>query len=134
MSARCGGRCQAGSLKCKAIVFSGVVCYNVHIMNIDHYEFILQTAGFEPAGPDVWGKLAGEATAFVEVTASETSAWLYAPDIEQVLGPKLRIAGEPDRAVPEALFQLQALAAQEEACGDVARAFPESAQEEVHAV
>lgn len=99
-----------------------VLCYNVTTMMIPEHEYKLEQAGFEPAGPDTWGKLVGEATAFVEVSNEHALAWLYLPAAEKILGPKLRIAGEPDRTVPEALFQLQSLIAQEDACGDVVRA------------
>jgi hypothetical protein len=106
------------------------VCYNVIIMNIDHYEYALECAGFEAAGPDVWGKAIGEVTAFVEVGAVSTLAWVYDPAAERILGAKLRIESTPDRAVPEALFQLEGLLSQEESLGDVSRVAPEAAAEE----
>jgi hypothetical protein len=100
-------------------------------MNIDHYEYVLERAGFEAAGPDVWGKAVGEVTAFVEVSTESVLAWVYDPAAERILGAKLRIEGSPDRAVPEALFQLEGLLSQDESLGDVSRVPPEAAQEEV---
>lgn len=107
------------------------ICYNVIIMNIDHYEFVLDRAGFEAAGPEVWGKAVGEMTAFIETGPDSSLAWVYDPKAERILGAKLRVQGAPDRAVPEALFQLEGLLSQEDFSGDVVRVKPEAAQEEV---
>lgn len=65
---------------------------------------ILQGFEFTPA--DVWGKVLGEGTAFLEVHAEYTLAWVYLVEQEAFLGERLRIEGAPDKAVPEALRQL----------------------------
>jgi len=99
-------------------------------MNIETYEYALECAGFEAAGPDVWGKAIGDVTAFVEIGAASTLAWVYDPVAERILGTKLRIESTPDRAVAEALFQLEGLLSQEESSADVSRVAPEAASEE----
>lgn len=89
-------------------------------MKITEYEYTLQKAGFEVAGPDVWGKITGEATALIEVSEAETLAWLYLPGESRIMGPKICIQGSPAKAVSEAIFQLNGLLAQQESSGDVA--------------
>lgn len=87
-------------------------------------EFILEQAGFDIAGPDIWGKAIGELTAFIEVSAEQSLAWLWNPEAEVFVGPKLVIRGEPEAAVRNALFQLQALLAEDDDNQDVPRSFP----------
>lgn len=108
-----------------------LLCYNVITMKIDHYEYALERAGFEAASPDVWGKVVGTVTAFIEIGPDASLAWVYDPTAECILGAKLRIEGLPDQAVPEALFQLEGLLSQEEFAGDVLRVAPEDAPVEV---
>jgi len=93
-------------------------------------EYLLEQAGFEAAGPDVWGKPVGDLTAFIEVSPEQAVAWIWHPQDEVCVGPKMTIKGEPDATAPEALFQLQALLAEEYEMGDVPRAFP-AANEEI---
>lgn len=87
-------------------------------------EYLLEQAGFEAAGPDVWGKVVGDLTAFIEVSATHTTAWMWHPQDEVCVGPKMTINGDADAAAPEALFQLQALLSEEYETGAVPRAFP----------
>jgi hypothetical protein len=98
-------------------------CYNAHIMTTA-FEYLLQKSGFEPAGPDLWGKVVGEATAFVDIGATETTAWAWLPETEVYLGPKLVLQGVPDDTVPAALSQLALLLTEEDLVGSVTRAFP----------
>jgi len=78
------------------------------------HEYQLEQAGFELAGPDIWAKIVGEGTAFIELTASGATAWVWLSEAETYLGPKLSIAGPHLDVVPAALHQLQALLAEED--------------------
>jgi hypothetical protein len=87
-------------------------------------EYLLEQAGFEAAGPDVWGKVVGDLTAFIEVSSNQVAAWMWHPQDEVCVGPKMTIGGEPEAAATEALFQIQALLAEDYEIGGVPRAFP----------
>lgn len=66
----------------------------------------LALQGFEFTPAEVWGRVLGEGTAFIEVHAEHTLAWVYLVEKEAFLGERLRIEGTPEKAVPEALRQL----------------------------
>jgi hypothetical protein len=106
------------------------ICYNASIMKTAT-EYLLEQAGFEAAGPDVWGKAVGDLTAFIEVTPNHAIAWIWHPQDEVCVGPKMTISGEPDAAATEALFQLQALLAEDYEIGGVPRAFPAAVEQSV---
>ena len=100
-------------------------------MTKDNNDYLLQQAGFELVGPDTWGKVVGEATAFLVVYQNYVSAWAWLPDAEKYLGPKLHIDGTPEAAVPEALFQLQGLLGEESATGALPRDFDSVSTERI---
>ena len=95
-------------------------CYNVFIMTPQH-EYQLEQAGFELAGPDIWAKMVGEGTTFIELTASGATAWIWLSEAETYLGPKLDIAGPYCDVIPAALHQLQALLAEEDCTASLPR-------------
>lgn len=101
-------------------------------MKRESYQSELLETGFAQAGPDVWGKVLGEATVFVEINSGHALAWVWLPDANQYLGPRIRIEGPPERSVSEALFQLQGILQEEEATGTVFRG-EEAAEEQVRA-
>ena len=122
-SARLFSPGMSGAFLCPTFYILYRICYNASIMKTAT-EYLLEQAGFEAAGPDVWGKAVGDLTAFIEVTQSHAIAWMWHPQEEVCVGPKITISGEPDAAATEALFQLQALLAEEYEIGGLARAFP----------
>lgn len=67
----------------------------------------LRMEGFEFTPAEVWGKLVEENTAFLEISATRTLAWVYQPETEAFLGERLELVGPPELAVPEALRQLE---------------------------
>lgn len=69
----------------------------------------LRAAGFESIFDETWGRVVGEATAFLQIGELGTLAWLYAPDREAFIGPRLHLDGIAAEAVPEALRQLDEL-------------------------
>ena len=69
----------------------------------------LSTLGFESIFDEVWGRVVGEATAFLQVGELGTLAWLYAPEKDAFIGPRLHLGGVAEDAVPEALRQLDEL-------------------------
>ena len=69
----------------------------------------LTSLGFESIFDETWGRVVGEATAFLQVGELGTLAWLYAPEKEAFIGPRLHVDGVAADAVPHALEQLDEL-------------------------
>lgn len=83
-------------------------------MKTTHHEFSLEKAGFEIAGPDVWGKVLGGVTAFIEMDDAHATAWLWDAENEQHAGPVLRFEGSPVDTVDMAIAHLEALLSEEQ--------------------
>lgn len=66
----------------------------------------LRQAGYSPTLSDTWGRVVGSATAFLEVGVDGCLAWLYSPEKEAFIGPRLHVPGLPEEAATEALRQL----------------------------
>lgn len=66
----------------------------------------LRNAGYSHTPADTWGRVVGGATAFLEVGTEGCLAWLYSPEKEAFIGPRLHVAGLPEEAATEALRQL----------------------------
>lgn len=94
-----------------------------------HYEYLLEKAGFEQAGPDVWAKLIDEVTAFIELTTTGVSTWLWHSEKETYAGPRVDIDGNHDKAVAEAFLQLQGLLGEESACGSLPKTMLRSVEQ-----
>lgn len=66
----------------------------------------LRTKGYGLALGDTWGKIVDDGTAYLEIGADATLAWVYMPEQDGFLGSRLHVAGIPEVAVPEAMRQL----------------------------
>jgi hypothetical protein len=75
----------------------------------DSLKRTLRANGYGHTPAEVWGKVVGEGTAFLDIGADATLAWVYMPELEGFLGSRLRVAGPPEAAVPEAMHQLNVL-------------------------
>ncbi len=69
----------------------------------------LGALGYQPAGPGVWGRIVENFTFFLDVSESETWAWVYAPETGEFLGSKLRVYGAPETAIAMAVEQLDTM-------------------------
>lgn len=80
----------------------------------------LHTAGFFPTPSETWGRVMGEVTAFLDIGAEGTLAWLFNPEQLAFVGPRLHVAGAPDTAAPEAVRQLMLVLQSHEVSGSEA--------------
>jgi hypothetical protein len=69
----------------------------------------LRANGYGHTPAEVWGKIVGDGTAFLDIGAEATLAWVYMPELEGFLGSRLHVTGEPEVAVTEAMRQLDVL-------------------------
>lgn len=77
----------------------------------------LLDAGYQPTLSDTWGRIVGDSTAFLEVGTEGSLAWLYCPQKEAFVGPRLHAQGAPAVAVAHVLRQLADVLASHELSG-----------------